>query len=711
MPSDPLVAIIILNYNGTEDTHACVESCLGLTYPNYRIIVVDNRSDDPTVGDLLGKFPDVELLQAGENLGYAGGNNVGIRRALERGADYVLLLNNDTRVDAAILRELVSFWKANPGCGSLGCRIVLADRPGILQHLGGFVGFEPFRGYHKGDGLVDHGDYPPAVECDYNTGCALFTSREVLEVQGLLSEDYFLYWEDMDFGLRLKKAGLRNFCVTAAVVYHKVSASQAGGRHPLRYYYTARNRMLIAQRFFPAYPVEQVEREIREECQRLAQSGYWLASTARRYLLSGITDFHLGRTGYRPDVHADYTRGFEWRTHRICHLARCTLRKAVGGVRVAGQSFTLGVITALVRLLVRRGNQDAILCIVHPPGLGDVLATTPAIHALKDLNPDGAIYVLTAGPSREVFEGNRYVDRVIDWGELGGKEISGYREDKKTWLDKLRLAWSLRKLGLAKCYDFGSSGFTLRLALLSGARELWGYQNNGTRRFYRGIEDDRYSPPFEVNMVEWHLRLVQAGEQASVDPRSYSLDLCSSLADAATASRLLDGIGRFAVVLPHTRSANTIWSPCKFGELVSRVKSECGLDVVMAAGPDGAEYLEGIAPGQCTLIVGQALKVVCEIIKRSEVVITLNSGSLHIASAAGVPIVLLNGPDAALWLPWSGNFVEICSEIECRPCQSRSCRRGDVACMAEITVDEVMAGVRLSVASRVQGMMRQPKGR
>lgn len=134
----PSISIIILNWNGRSDTIECVESCLLSTYPSFRIVVVDNGSSDGSEAALLEKFPYLDIVQTGCNLGYAGGNNRGIRHALANGADYVWLLNNDTVVAPDALAELVAMAEATPHSGMIGSKILFYDRPDTIWFAGGF---------------------------------------------------------------------------------------------------------------------------------------------------------------------------------------------------------------------------------------------------------------------------------------------------------------------------------------------------------------------------------------------------------------------------------------------------------------------------------------------------------------------------------------------------------------------------------------------
>jgi hypothetical protein len=290
----PKVCIIILNWNGLKDTLECLESVYELDYRNFEVIVVDNGSQDESVSAIKRNFPDVILIENKENLGFAGGNNVGIKFAIENGADFVFLLNNDTVVAPDTLARMVEAYDNLENAGFLGCKIYFYDRPNVIQHFGGEIMFEPvLYGRHIGDGDEDRGQFEYVQKCDYVTGCAVFASRSVIDRVGVLDERYFAYWEDADWGMRANRLGLNNYVIPAAKVWHKVSSSLDGGSHPLRYYFIARNRLLFASKFESYIPGlrDSASRAIDEEREKLTRTGYWLRKTAARALKEGIKDF------------------------------------------------------------------------------------------------------------------------------------------------------------------------------------------------------------------------------------------------------------------------------------------------------------------------------------------------------------------------------------------------------------------------------------
>jgi len=256
----PLVFIVILNWNGWRDTHACLASLTGLDYPNYRVVVVDNASEDGSEERLRALHPELTLLQSGANLGFAGGNNVGLRYALAGGAEYVWLLNNDTLVEADALTQLVTKMRREPDLGLCGSTLVYEAERDRVQALGGarynrWLGAVRHLGQHQArTHPIDEG----AVErqLDYLIGASMLASRPFLEQVGLLQEDYFLYFEELDWAARAR-GRFRLGYAAKSIVLHKEGSSIGGtGRAKAQKSYTAdlyalKNRVRFTRRFYP----------------------------------------------------------------------------------------------------------------------------------------------------------------------------------------------------------------------------------------------------------------------------------------------------------------------------------------------------------------------------------------------------------------------------------------------------------------------------
>jgi len=240
----PLVYIIILTWNQWDMTLECLTSILQVTYPNYKVVVVDNGSTDGTVESIKKHFPQVEVIVNSSNLGFAAGSNVGIKYALDKKADYVLLLNNDTLVAPDCIDNLVVQAYTLPDAGILTPKIVYAGKNAQIWSAGSrchpltldAMSVSQCRS-HKLQ------DCEPRL-VDYIFGTAMLIRREVVERIGLFDESFFMYYEDMDFCLRARAAGYKLYYVPTAIVQHYVAASTRN-LIPVRYYHKAYSSVLF----------------------------------------------------------------------------------------------------------------------------------------------------------------------------------------------------------------------------------------------------------------------------------------------------------------------------------------------------------------------------------------------------------------------------------------------------------------------------------
>jgi len=219
---NPKVAIVLLNWNGWRDTSCCLSCLRQLHYDNFEVIVVDNGSTDDSVLQIRDQFPWVTLLETGKNLGFAGGCNVGIRHALRDGADFVWLLNTDTKLDSNTLDALMTTARREERIGAVGAAIYSMAEPDQLQAWGGgSVNFWLGRSRHFLRPVHDN-----AIE--YITGASLLLRGSALRSVGLLDDSFFFFWEDADLGFRLRKAKWKLAVAGAAKVWHRQSASLRG---------------------------------------------------------------------------------------------------------------------------------------------------------------------------------------------------------------------------------------------------------------------------------------------------------------------------------------------------------------------------------------------------------------------------------------------------------------------------------------------------
>jgi GT2 family glycosyltransferase len=246
------VFIIILNWNGKEDTLECLESVRSVDYSNFDTIVVDNGSSDESVKAIRNEYPAVNVIEIGKNLGYAGGNNVGIRYALKNGADYILILNNDTIVDPQLLKALINAALQIHQPGILSPKIYYFSNRKKIWYAGGYQIKQSARFRHIGIGCEENDkENKKIMETDYASGCALFTNASVFRKIGLFDKKFFLTYEETDFCYKAKKKNIRCYVVPEAKVWHKISVSFGGEKSPMFVYFLTRNRLLWAERHLP----------------------------------------------------------------------------------------------------------------------------------------------------------------------------------------------------------------------------------------------------------------------------------------------------------------------------------------------------------------------------------------------------------------------------------------------------------------------------
>lgn len=259
------VALVIVNWNGKEDTLVCLDSVKRLRLPSaltLETIVVDNGSTNDSVAVIGKKHPWVNLVEIKRNLGFTGGNNIGIREALGGSADFVWLLNNDTIVDQGALSLVTAFNDERVGIA--GSKIYFAsgheyhkerysqkEQGKVLWYAGGAVDWDNMYASHRGVDEVDHGQYDGVEETPFITGCSMMIRRDVLENIGLLDDRFYLYLEDLDYCLKARASGYKLLYYPSSVIWHVNAGSSGGAGNPLHEYYITRNRLLVGLRYAP----------------------------------------------------------------------------------------------------------------------------------------------------------------------------------------------------------------------------------------------------------------------------------------------------------------------------------------------------------------------------------------------------------------------------------------------------------------------------
>lgn len=299
------VAIIVLNWNRADDTIECLKSIQKIKASNVRLhnVVIDNASTDDSVeriSDYVSNqlTTNYQLLTTKSNLGFAGGNNVGIKYALENGADYIVLLNNDTIVTSNLIEGLLKTFAEHPKVGAISPKIYFAkgfefhkarykksDLGRVIWYAGGDMDWKNVYGSNHGVDEVDNGQFEEILKTDFTTGCCMVVPREVIEKVGMLDESYYLYMEDVDLCERIRKAGFEVLYTPYAYLWHKVSQSSGIGSD-LNDYFITRNRLLFGLKYSP----------LRAKFALIRESFRFLLK-GRKWQKMGVLDYYLKNFG------------------------------------------------------------------------------------------------------------------------------------------------------------------------------------------------------------------------------------------------------------------------------------------------------------------------------------------------------------------------------------------------------------------------------
>lgn len=261
------IYIVVLHYNGEKDTIACLNSLKKVKVHGFKLhtVLVDNNPDKRLEINFDEFKPiNLETVLSPENVGFSGGNNLGIKKALKNGADYILLLNNDTLVKEDFLEKLFEKAEFDIKIGLITPKIYFAkgyefhkdrysekDKGKVFWYAGGVMDWENVYGHHRGVDEVDEGQFERSEETDFASGCCMLIRREVFDEIGLLDEKYFLYYEDNDFSMRAKKAGYKIIYEPKSIIWHKNAGSTGGSGSNIQDYYITRNRLLFGNKYAP----------------------------------------------------------------------------------------------------------------------------------------------------------------------------------------------------------------------------------------------------------------------------------------------------------------------------------------------------------------------------------------------------------------------------------------------------------------------------
>lgn len=297
------ISIVILTFNGIEDTTEVMEDVAKLSTKGLdaETILVDNGSTDGTAKKFEGfklSNMDYKFIETGANLGFAGGNNYGIRDAVKRKRDYILLLNNDVYLEKDMLPKLVKEAEKDKKIGLLAPKMYFAkgyefhkerykkkDLGNVIWYAGGDIDWDNVYTSHRGVDEVDKGQYDKKEKTDVVNGACALIRKELVEDIGELAEEYFLYWEDADYSVRAKRAGWKVVYTPATHLWHKVSKASGIGSE-LNDYFLTRNRMVFGIRYAPM-----------KAKGALIKESFKLLFKGRKWQQAGIKDFYLGKLG------------------------------------------------------------------------------------------------------------------------------------------------------------------------------------------------------------------------------------------------------------------------------------------------------------------------------------------------------------------------------------------------------------------------------
>jgi len=297
------LGIIICNFNKVDYLKGCLETLYKSNFENltYDVIVVDNASNDGSPDFIKENYPQIILLENETNTGGSGGFDRGIRYTMQKEYQYVVLLDNDILLEDNTILNLFKYIKENPKVGVVGSKICTMDNPDILQEMGSFIDFENrFNVYTPLKSHRDDNSLPETVVCDYVPACCMITSKEVLKKVGGFNVDHFIYWDDMDWCTRVKKAGYEIHSINNSRVFHKMGAANHTNTFGL--YYFERNRIMFFLKYIEEDKFDKFSSSICDWFLRMSFFSNLKGNYATpKSFLCAIDDLLIGNLGKQDD--------------------------------------------------------------------------------------------------------------------------------------------------------------------------------------------------------------------------------------------------------------------------------------------------------------------------------------------------------------------------------------------------------------------------
>jgi GT2 family glycosyltransferase len=291
---------VILNTNRRDDTLACLRSIHRGDYPHTQALVLDNASSDGSIDAIRADFPDAHVVELSENLGYAGNNNVGIRMALDAGAEWVLVLNEDVVLASDAISRMVEVGESDRSCGIVGPLVYHSDEPARIQSAGGLLGRD-WVSRHRGQNETDRGQFVDAQQVEWISGCAVMVRKEVVEQVGMLDERFFYYWEETEWCLRARRAAWKIWVAPRAKVWHKGVRSDYRPSPDVTYYWARNWLLMLSKHNAPARAWLSALTMLGRCLFSWTLNPRWQSQKAHRDALwQGVSDFVRRRWGRRP---------------------------------------------------------------------------------------------------------------------------------------------------------------------------------------------------------------------------------------------------------------------------------------------------------------------------------------------------------------------------------------------------------------------------